>query len=84
MLGETVQGSVRAAHGMAGEGHCRRKFFDVWETTKSPIAKEALDRIAAIYAIADKARFAPAAERVEHRCETAPLLDAFFVWPMRP
>jgi transposase len=60
--------------------HCRRKFFDVWEATKSPVAKEALDRIAAIYAIEDKARFAPAAERVEHRKETAPLLDAFFVW----
>jgi transposase len=60
--------------------HCRRKFFDVWEATKSPVAKEALDRIAAIYAIEDKARFARAAERVEHRKETAPLLDAFFVW----
>ena len=58
--------------------HCRRKFFDVWEATKSPVAKEALDRIAAVYAIEDKARFAPAAERVEHRRETAPLLDAFF------
>jgi transposase len=60
--------------------HCRRKFFDVWETTQSPVAKEALDRIAKFYAIEDKARFAPAAERVEHRRETAPLLDAFFTW----
>jgi transposase len=60
--------------------HCRRKFYDVWEATKSPVAKEALDRIAAVYAIEDKARFAPAAERVEHRRETAPLLDKFFVW----
>jgi transposase len=60
--------------------HCRRKFYDVWEATKSPIAKEALDRIAAIYAIEDRARFAPAAERVEHRRETAPLLTAFFDW----
>jgi transposase len=60
--------------------HCRRKIFDVWEATKSPVAKEALDRIAAVYAIEDKARFAPVAERVEHRKETAPLLDAFFTW----
>ena len=60
--------------------HCRRKFFDVWEATKSPVAKEALDRIAAIYVIEAKAAFAPAAERVEHRAETAPLLDAFFAW----
>jgi transposase len=60
--------------------HVRRKFYDVWEATKSPVAKEALDRIAAVYAIEDKARFAPAAERVEHRRETAPLLDKFFDW----
>jgi hypothetical protein len=60
--------------------HCRRKFFDVWEATQSPIAKEALDRIAAVYAIEAKARFAPAAERVEHRRQTGPLLDAFFDW----
>jgi transposase len=60
--------------------HCRRKFFDVWETTKSAVAKEALDRIAAVYAIEDKARFAPAAERVEHRKASGPLLAAFFAW----
>ena len=60
--------------------HCRRKFFDVWEATKSPMAREALDRIAAIYAIEARARFAPAAERVAHRAETGPLLDAFFAW----
>lgn len=60
--------------------HCRRKFYDAWDATKSPVAKEALDRIAAVYAIEEKARFAPAAERVEHRRETAPLLDAFFDW----
>jgi transposase len=60
--------------------HCRRKFFDVWEATKSPVAKEALDRIAEVYAIEDKARFAPPAERVEHRKQTAPLLAAFFDW----
>jgi len=60
--------------------HCRRKFYDVWEATKSPVAKEALDRIAEVYAIEDKARFAPAAERVEHRRETAPLLEKFFEW----
>jgi hypothetical protein len=60
--------------------HCRRKVFDVWNTTKSPVAKEALDRIAAIYVIEAKARFAPIAERVALRAETAPLLDAFFPW----
>src|SRR3954447_25293499 len=60
--------------------HCRRKIFDVWEQTKSPVAKEALDRIAAFYLIEEIARFAPAAERVEHRKQTASLLEAFFTW----
>ncbi len=60
--------------------HCRRKFFDVWEATKSPVAKAALDRIAAFYVIEAKAQFAPLAERVAHRAETAPLLAVFFDW----
>jgi transposase len=60
--------------------HCRRRFFDVWDANKSPVAKEALDRIAAVYRIEDKARFAPAAERVAHRTETTPRLEAFFTW----
>ncbi len=60
--------------------HCRRKIFDVWEATKSPVAKEAIDRIAALYAIEAKARFAPADERVRHRAETGSLLAVFFEW----
>jgi len=60
--------------------HRRRKFFDVWEATKSPVAKEVLDRIAAVYVIEAKARFASAAERVAHRVETGTLLVAFFAW----
>lgn len=60
--------------------HCRRKFFDVWEATRSPAAKEALDRIGALYAIEEKARFAPPAERLADRAATGPLLDAFFAW----
>jgi len=60
--------------------HCRRKIFDVWETTKSPVAQEALDRIAAFYAIEAKAQFAPIEERLVHRAATAPLVEAFFAW----
>ncbi|MBV8765691.1 MAG: IS66 family transposase [Hyphomicrobiales bacterium] len=60
--------------------HCRRKFFDVWDGQKSPLAKEAIERIATFYAIEAKARFAPPAERLMHRAETAPLLAAFFDW----
>jgi transposase len=60
--------------------HCRRKIFEVWETTKSAVAKAALDQIAEFYAIEEKARFAPPTERLEHRTATLPLLDAFFAW----
>jgi transposase len=60
--------------------HTRRGFFDDWEQHKSPTAKQALDRIAAIYAIEARAAFAPIAERVERRRELAPLLDDFFAW----
>ncbi len=42
--------------------------------------KQALDRIAAIYAVEARAAFAPVPERVELRREAAPLLDAFFEW----
>jgi transposase len=63
--------------------HCRRKFFDAWEATKSPVAKEALDRIAALYMIEAKARFASVEERLRHRMESEPLLDAFFTWADR-
>ena len=60
--------------------HCRRKFFDVWDGKKSPVAEQAINRIAAFYAIEAKARFAPPAERLVHRAETAPLLASFFDW----
>ena len=60
--------------------HCRRKFYEVWDSKKSPVAKEAIDRIATFYAIEAKARFAPPAERLTHRAETASLLASFFDW----
>ena len=60
--------------------HCRRKYFDVWEATKSATAKEALDRIAAVYAIEAEARGKPADERIALRAAAKPLLDGFFDW----
>ena len=49
-------------------------------STKSTVAKAALERIAQFYAIEDKARFAPPDERLAHRTAIIPLLDAFFTW----
>jgi len=60
--------------------HCRRNIFDVWQATKSAVAKMALDRIAEFYAIEEQARFAPPAERLAHRAALIPLLEAFFAW----
>ncbi len=68
---EALYDAARAEPGSITEvacwAHCRRKFFDVWEATKSPVAKAALDRIAAFYVIEAKARFAPVAERLARR-----------------
>jgi transposase len=60
--------------------HCRRSIFEVWQSTKSTVAKAALDRIGEFYAIEDKARFAPPDERLVHRAALIPLLDGFFTW----
>jgi len=60
--------------------HCRRGFFDEWKGRQSPTAKEALDRIAALYAIEAEARDKPAQERVAIRARAKPLLDGFLAW----
>jgi hypothetical protein len=63
--------------------HCRREFYDAWQSTKSAAAKEALDRIAVFYEIEAAARGKPAEERVELRKQTMPLLNDFFDWAAR-
>lgn len=60
--------------------HCRRKFYDYWIAKKSPVAKEAIERMGKLYEIEAKARFAPPDERLAMRAETVPLVDAFFDW----
>jgi hypothetical protein len=44
------------------------------------VAHEALERIAAIYLIEEKARGLPVLERVALRMQTAPVLEALFTW----
>ena len=61
--------------------HVRRKFFDVHATTGSPLAKEALDRIAAIYAIEVQIKGKPPDERRQCRQEqSAPLIADLKAW----
>ena len=61
--------------------HIRRKFYDLFEAHASPIAKEALDRIAALYGIEKEIRGRPPDERQQIRQTRArPLLDSLHGW----
>jgi transposase len=61
--------------------HARRKFWDVHEATQSPLARAALDRIAALYRIEDGIRRRPPGHRLRVRAEhTAPLMEALHDW----
>jgi transposase len=61
--------------------HTRRKFYDVHAATGSPIAAEALGRIAALYAIEKSTRGKTAAERQAMRhAQSRPLVAAMKAW----
>lgn len=61
--------------------HARRKFFDLNEAQANPVAREALARIAALYAIEARGREMSVAERtVLRQKESVPALDAMHAW----
>lgn len=61
--------------------HVRRKFFDVHAATQSPLAHDALQRIAALYAIEDTIRGQPPDVRLRVRQQhSAPLLAGLKTW----
>ena len=61
--------------------HVRRKFYDIHEANKSPIAAEALARIGELYAIETEIRGKPPDERRDVRqARAGPLLDELHVW----
>lgn len=61
--------------------HVRRKFWDVHEATQSPLAREALERIAALYKVEDAIRGRPPEERLQVRTgHTAPLMTELHGW----
>jgi hypothetical protein len=71
-------GSIQQAPCMA---HIRRKFYDLVEAHQSSIASEAVERIAALYAIEKEIRGRPAAQRQQVRSQRArPLLDSMHAW----
>ncbi len=61
--------------------HVRRKFFDIAQSTASPIAGQALERIAALYGIEKQIRGSPPETRLEIRRERSkPLFDDLHTW----
>jgi transposase len=61
--------------------HARRKFYDVFEATKSPIAEEALSRIGELYRLEAEIAGQPAAVRLAARQNRAvTILDALQDW----
>jgi transposase len=61
--------------------HVRRPFHDLYEAHKSAVAKEALERIAALYVIEDEIRGRSAEERREVRnARSRPLLESLKQW----
>jgi len=66
---------------MACMAHIRREFVKVFESLKSPVAAEAVDRIAKLYQVEKRARFKSPEERVALRQEHAkPVFDDLEVW----
>jgi transposase len=61
--------------------HARRKFHDLYQAHRSPVAKEALERIAQLYAIENDIRGRSPAQRREVReAKSRPLLEAMHTW----
>lgn len=61
--------------------HARRKFFEVFEATKSPIAEQALRQIQALYAIEADINGKPSDQRRAVRQQRSkPLLETFQIW----
>jgi transposase len=71
-------GRVKEAACMA---HVRRPFYELYEAHKSAVAKETLERIAALYVIEEEIRGRSAEERREIRnARSRPLLESLKQW----
>ena len=61
--------------------HARREFHDFWKLSSSEIAKEALERIGALYDIEEQIKGLSAEERHAHRqLHSKPKFEAFELW----
>lgn len=74
-------GAIREVACMA---HVRRKFVDIHRSQASPIAEEAIQRIAKLYAVEKQVRGSPPDRRVELRqVGAAPVFDDLEAWLAR-
>jgi len=61
--------------------HARRRFFDLYESLRSPLATEALDRIAILYQIEGKIRgCAPEKRFAVRQTHAVPVLNELHAW----
>mgnify|MGYP000038276533 CR=1 FL=1 len=61
--------------------HVRRKFFELAESTQSPVAQEAVDRINALYQVEKRINGLPPDERQRYRQQHAkPLMEDLHNW----
>jgi transposase len=61
--------------------HARRRLFEVYEATKSPIAEEGLRQIQALYAVEAAINGqSPEQRRKERQAQSRPLLEALHAW----
>lgn len=74
----TGRGGIRLA---ACWAHARRKFYDVAQAENTPLAHEALRRIAGLYAVEAAVRGqSPAHRRMARRARSRPIAEAFKLW----
>lgn len=68
-------------HEAACWAHVRRKFHDIWKANNSAQAKEAIDRIGALYAVEETIRGElPEVRQRERQARAGPLLDDLKTW----
>jgi transposase len=61
--------------------HARRKFFDLYQANRSPMAKETLERIAEIYALEAEAKdFTVEQRQIIRQDKAKPLLEELHAW----
>ncbi|MFZ4411081.1 MAG: IS66 family transposase, partial [Paracraurococcus sp.] len=75
------QGQPAAIQHVACWAHARRKLFEEFESTKSPIAEEGLKRIQALYAIEVEINgLSPERRHAERQARSKPMLAALQDW----